>query len=74
MIGEGDDPVKVIGHGKNQSPTPFASRFPENNRFHDFLPYCHRGKLVATSRQAIDGDEKRFLSRVDPVRHIMRQL
>jgi hypothetical protein len=66
MIGEGDDPVKVIWHRKDQAPTPFATAFPELDGLNQFSPDFRLGQLVVASWVTIDGNEERFMSGIDP--------
>ncbi len=66
-------PVNVIGHGEEQRHSPIPSLFPKGNRLKQPTPNSLPGQLVPPTRLTVDGDEKSFLGRIDPVRDIVRQ-
>ena len=67
-----DDPMKMIGHGEKDRPFPVAALFPKLDGFAQSFPDLRVSQLIQMSIPAIDRDEKRFLRRIDPPRHVVR--
>jgi hypothetical protein len=66
--------MQVVWHGKDQSPIPLSSFFAEFKGFDQFRPDVPMGKLVGSPGQTVDRDEKCFLSGIDPIGWIVRQM
>ncbi len=66
--------MQMIRHCENQTPLPFSSFFAEFNGLDQCRPDVLIGKLIRSSGEAVDGDKKGLLSRINPNRWIVWQM
>ncbi len=73
-IRENHNPMQMIRHREYNFPFPITPILAKFNGFHQMRPDFRTSQLIDPTRQTIDSDEKRLLSRVKPVRWIMWKL